>query len=125
MTRKGVYVDKTAEMERLLVKEGLPAAEVAKQTGVSKRRVFEFAGSRNLPTNPPIRPGSTRERQFCRAITSLMAGVVSAKKSDRKNLDAALDSIAPSFGLSPGGVRRVIANIDASMGVISPSVPVR
>ena len=108
--RKGVFKDRTSEMERLLVKEGYPARDVAIQTGVSKRRVFEFASNRGLPTNPPIKIGTTRERQFCRAVVSL----IPQEGRSKSDLDARLDSLAPRFGLSPGAVRRVIREIAAS-----------
>jgi transposase len=50
-----------------LLEQGVNAAQVARQVGISRKRIYDIANRFELPTNPTCRPGSKLERQIMQA----------------------------------------------------------
>ena len=60
-------VDRQQQMKTLL-EQGVSISEVAIQVALSKKRVYSFANSRNLPYNRPVKAGGRKESQILRMI---------------------------------------------------------
>jgi len=62
---------------------GMPISKVAKQVGLSRKRVYDYAIKEKLPYNPPVQPNGKVER---RILEALAAGFSHAEVSEMYNM---------------------------------------
>tara|TARA_R100000664_G_C2703906_1_gene103217 strand:+ start:85 stop:333 length:249 start_codon:yes stop_codon:yes gene_type:complete len=78
---------------------GVSISKVAKQVGLSRKRVYDFAMREKLPYNPPVRPNGKVER---RILEALAAGFSHREVAEMYNLaPVVIDSIVSRFRKEP------------------------
>jgi transposase len=55
---------------RSLLMGGVPISKVAKEVGLSRKRVYDYAIRENLPYNPPVQPNGKVERRILEALAA-------------------------------------------------------
>jgi len=70
MNPKDPIVTSRQEKIRSLLMGGVPVSKVAKQVGLSRKRVYDFATREKLPYNPPIKPNGKVERRILEALAA-------------------------------------------------------
>ena len=55
---------------RSLLMGGVPISKVAKEVGLSRKRVYDYANKENLPYNPPVQPNGKVERKILEALAA-------------------------------------------------------
>lgn len=84
------------------MERGLPASQVADLLNCNRRWVYLVAKELNLPTNPPIKPGSPRESAVLVALVK--AGYESSPTT-------ALTAVALAFNQAPCNIRSILTRV--------------
>lgn len=64
MNPKDPIVIERQQKIRDLLWAGYSISEVAKEAGISRKRVYDYAEREELPYNPPVAPGGNKERNI-------------------------------------------------------------
>jgi transposase len=84
---------------RSLLMGGIPISKVAKEVGLSRKRVYDYAIKENLPYNPPVHPNGKVER---RVLESLAAGFSHTEVAAMYNVaPVVIDQIISRFRNGP------------------------
>ena len=75
--------ERTREIQRPLVSEGLSISEAAKELKVGRRWVAEAAAKHGFPTNPPIRSRGAVETRLLRLLVAVGMDYIFAAQSDQ------------------------------------------
>lgn len=60
----GISARAAANPIRRLLLAGHPVAEVQKRLKITTERIYEYANEHSLPVNPPVKPGSAKQKQI-------------------------------------------------------------
>tara|TARA_R100000664_G_C2751102_1_gene138405 strand:+ start:505 stop:810 length:306 start_codon:yes stop_codon:yes gene_type:complete len=70
MNPKDPIVKSRQDKIRSLLMGGVPISKVAKEVGLSRKRVYDYAIREKLPYNPPVRPNGKVERRILEALAA-------------------------------------------------------
>lgn len=70
MNPKDPIVKSRQDKIRSLLMGGVPISKVAKEVGLSRKRVYDYAIKEKLPYNPPVRPNGKVERRILEALAA-------------------------------------------------------
>jgi len=94
MNPKDPLVLERQQKIRDLLWAGNSVTFVAKEVGISRKRIYDYAEREGLPYNPPIKPKGVKERQI---IDLTFAGF-------------STEAIGEFFRMSPAAVKQAVDN---------------